>query len=180
MSQSTRRLVLLSLLTAMALTIFVVEAQIPLPIAIPGVKLGISNVITLIVLVKFRTRDALVVLLLRILLGSIFTGQLASVPYSLCGGLLCFAGMAILCKLLKRKYLWFISVIGAILHNIGQIIAAIFVMQSSQVVVHLPFLLVTGCITGLFTGLIATQVVHHWPISIQGVDGSSKSEKKTK
>ena len=177
MSQSTKRLVLLSLLTAMALTIFIVEAQIPLPVAIPGIKLGLSNVITLIVLAKFRTRDALTVLLLRILLGSIFTGQLSNIPYSLCGGLLCLAGMALLCKLFQRKYLWFISVIGALLHNIGQIIAAIFVMQSVQVVVYLPFLSVAGCVTGLFTGFAAAQVVKHWPISAH-ISHSVKSAKK--
>jgi len=78
MPKSIRRLVLLALFTAMALTIFVIEAQIPLPISIPGIKLGLANVITLIVLAKFRTRDALTVLLLRILLGSFFAGQVTT------------------------------------------------------------------------------------------------------
>ncbi|MCD7959096.1 MAG: Gx transporter family protein [Ruminococcus sp.] len=166
MSKSIRRLVLLALFTTMALTIFVIEAQIPLPISIPGIKLGLANVITLIVLAKFRTRDALTVLLLRILLGSFFAGQVTTLIYSLFGGLLCFGGMTILCRILKRKHLWFVSVIGAILHNIGQTIAAILVMGTTQVLVYLPFLTIAGCITGLFTGFVAMEVVKHWPTAV--------------
>ena len=71
MSKSIKHLVTMALFTAMALTIFVIEAQIPVPIPIPGVKLGLSNVITLIILLQYRPRDAAAVLLLRILLGSI-------------------------------------------------------------------------------------------------------------
>ncbi len=163
MSKSIKRLCILALFTTMALTIFVIEAQIPLPVPIPGVKLGLANVITLIVLAEYRARDALVVLLLRILLGSFFSGQITTLFYSLAGGLLCFLGSALLCKLFHGKYLWFVSVIGAILHNIGQIFAATLMMQTWNVFVYLPFLLVTGCITGLFTGFVATAVVRHFP-----------------
>lgn len=164
MSKSIKRLVILALLTTIALTIFVIEAQLPTLVPmVPGIKLGLANVITLIILVKYRIRDAAAVLLMRILLGSMFTGQVLSMLYSLAGGLLCFIGMAPLCIILKRKYLWFISVIGAILHNVGQILMAIFVMQTTKVLVYLPFLLFAGCITGLFTGFVAMQIVRHWP-----------------
>ena len=129
MSKSVKHLVMLALFTTMALTIFVVEAQIPVPVPIPGVKLGLANVITLIVLVVYRPRDAFAVLVLRILLGSIFTGTPVSLLYSLTGGILCFLGMALLCKLLQKKHLWFISIVGAVLHHVGQILAAIAVMQ---------------------------------------------------
>ena len=133
MSKSVKHLVMLAMFTTMALTIFVVEAQIPIPVPIYGVKLGLANVITLIVLVVYRPRDAFAVLVMRILLGSLFTGTLVSMIYSLSGGILCFLGMALLCRLLHRKHLWFISMIGAVLHNVGQIAAAIVVMQSVQV-----------------------------------------------
>ena len=115
MSKSIKHLVTMALFTAMALTIFVIEAQIPVPIPIPGVKLGLSNVITLIILLQYRPRDAAAVLLLRILLGSIYTGRLVAMFYSLCGGFLCFGGMALLCWLLHKKQVWFISIIGAVL-----------------------------------------------------------------
>ena len=151
MSKSVKHLVMLAMFTTMALTIFVVEAQIPIPVPIYGVKLGLANVITLIVLVVYRPRDAFAVLVMRILRGSLFTGTLVSMIYSLSGGILCFLGMALLCRLLHRKHLWFISMIGAVLHNVGQIAAAIVVMQSVQVIVYFPFLLVSGCITGIFT-----------------------------
>ena len=180
MSKSVKHLVMLAMFTTMALTIFVVEAQIPIPVPIYGVKLGLANVITLIVLVVYRPRDAFAVLVMRILLGSLFTGTLVSMIYSLSGGILCFLGMALLCRLLHRKHLWFISMIGAVLHhyncrsnlshavlhNVGQIAAAIVVMQSVQVIVYFPFLLVSGCITGIFTGIAADRVVHFLPRSI--------------
>lgn len=166
MSKSVKHLVMLALFTTMALTIFVVEAQIPVPVPIPGVKLGLANVITLIVLVVYRPRDAFAVLVLRILLGSIFTGTPVSLLYSLTGGILCFLGMALLCKLLQKKHLWFISIVGAVLHNVGQILAAIAAMQSVQVIAYFPFLLVAGCITGFFTGTAADRVIHFLPKSI--------------
>ena len=160
MSKSVKHLVMLALFTTMALTIFVVEAQIPVPVPIPGVKLGLANVITLIVLVVYRPRDAFAVLVLRILLGSIFTGTPVSLLYSLTGGILCFLGMALLCKLLQKKHLWFISIV------VGQILAAIAAMQSVQVIAYFPFLLVAGCITGFFTGIAADRVIHFLPKSI--------------
>lgn len=156
MQKSAKHLVTLAMFTTMSLVIFVLEAQIPVPIPIPGMKLGLANIITLFVLQKYRVRDALAVLMMRILLGSLFTGTLVSCFYSLSGGLLCLAGMALLCHFLHQKSLWFISVCGAILHNIGQILAAMLVMQTTQVIWYLPFLLLSGCVTGLFTGLAAT------------------------
>lgn len=162
MQRSVKHLVTLAMFTTMSLVIFVLEAQIPIPVPIPGIKLGLANVITLFVLQKYRVRDALAVLLLRILLGSLFTGTLVSCFYSLCGGLLCLLGTALLCRLLPRKYLWFISVCGAILHNIGQIFAAMLVMQTTQIMWYFPFLLLSGCVTGLFTGFVAAFLVQHW------------------
>ena len=151
MQKSVKHLVTLAMFTTMALVIFVVEAQIPVPVPIPGIKLGLANIITLFVLQKYRVRDALAVLVLRIFLGSLFTGTLVSCLYSLSGGLLC-----------QNRYLWFVSVCGAILHNIGQILAAMLVMQTTQVIWYLPFLLISGCVTGLFTGLAATYLIRHW------------------
>lgn len=168
MSKSIKHLVMLALMTAMALTIFVVEAQIPVPVPIYGVKLGLANVITLIVLLRFRVRDAAAVLVLRILLGSMFTGTIVSLVYSLSGGLLCLAGMALLCHILQKQHVWFISIIGAVLHNTGQVAAAMVVMQTVHVMVYFPFLLLTGCITGLFTGVAADCINRHWPVALIG------------
>ena len=81
MQKSVKHLVTLAIFTTMALVIFVVEAQIPVPVPIPGIKLGLANIITLFVLQKYRVRDALAVLVLRIFLGSLFTGTLVSCLY---------------------------------------------------------------------------------------------------
>ncbi len=162
MQKSVKHLVTLAMFATMSMVIFVLEAQIPVPIPIPGIKLGLANIITLFVLQKYRVWDALAVLTMRILLGSLFTGTLVSCFYSFSGGLLCLFGMALLCHFLHRKHLWFISVCGAILHNIGQILAAMLVMQTTQVIWYLPFLLLSGCITGCFTGLAAAFLVRHW------------------
>lgn len=179
MSKSIKRLVTLALLTTIALTIFVIEAQIPPLIpTIPGIKLGLANVITLVVLVQYRVRDAAAVLLMRILLGSMFTGQVISMLYSLAGGWLCFAGIALLCQLLQKKYLWFVSIIGAILHNTGQIAMAMLIMQTTRVLVYLPFLLIAGCITGLFTGFVAIQLVRHWPSAVISHHEKSRTKKQ--
>ena len=166
MSKSVKHLVMLAMFTTMALTIFVVEAQIPIPVPIYGVKLGLANVITLIVLVVYRPRDAFAVLVMRILLGSLFTGTLVSMIYSLSGGILCFLGMALLCRLLHRKHLWFISMIGAVLHNVGQICCGNCSDAVGAGHCLFPFLLVSGCITGIFTGIAADRVVHFLPRSI--------------
>lgn len=159
--KSIKHLITLAMFTTIALVIFVIEAQIPIPIPIPGIKLGLANVITLLVLVKYSAKDALIVLFMRIFLGTLFTGQIVSFLYSISGGILCFIGMLLLIHLLNKKNLWFVSIIGALLHNIGQTIAAIIVMQSVQVVYYLPFLALSGCISGLFTGLVAESIVKH-------------------
>lgn len=159
--KSIKHLITLAMFTTIALVIFVIEAQIPIPIPISGIKLGLANVITLLVLVKYSAKDALIVLFMRIFLGTLFTGQIVSFLYSISGGLLCFIGMLLLIHLLNKKNLWFVSIIGALLHNIGQTIAAIIVMQSVQVVYYLPFLALSGCISGLFTGLVAESIVKH-------------------
>ena len=158
MSKSIKHLVTMALFTAMALTIFVIEAQIPVPIPIPGVKLGLSNVITLIILLQYRPRDAAAVLLLRILLGSIYTGRLVAMFYSLCGGFLCFGGMALLCWLLHKKQVWFISIIGAVLHNIGQILVAMLVLQTAALGWYLLVLWVSGLVSGAIIGVIGGEL----------------------
>ena len=101
-----RKMVMLSLYAAIALALFVLEAQIPIPVAIPGVKLGLANVVTLLVLTQYRARDAFAVLVVRILLGSMFGGQMVGFLYSMAGGLCCFFAMWGCSRLLHRKQLF--------------------------------------------------------------------------
>ena len=154
----TGKTVQLALLTALALIIFVVELQIPNPFPIPGVKLGLANIITVYAVYHYRAREVLLVVLIRILLGAVFSGNMAAMPYSLAGGMLCLVGMLPLKRLLSEKYLWVLSVLGAVFHNIGQIAAACLI-AGWGVLAYLPFLLVSGCLAGAFTGVCAQLVV---------------------
>ncbi len=144
----------LALLTALSLIIFVVESMFPTFVPIPGVKLGLSNVVTLFLILNADKKSTLIVLLLRIVLASVFAGQIISLWYSLAGGLLCFAAMSVTNSIVKGKPVWFISVVGAVFHNIGQITVAVLLLSWS-VLAYLPFLLITGCIAGVLTGMIA-------------------------
>jgi heptaprenyl diphosphate synthase len=145
----------IALLTAVALIIFVVEAQIPVPVPVPGVKLGLSNVVTLFAIFTIGRKKAVIVLLLRIVLGSLITGQVAAMLFSLSGGLFCYIVMCAVYQFVTERQLWVVSVFGAIGHNIGQIVVAAFVVGTASVIYYLPVLIASGILTGLFTGLCA-------------------------
>lgn len=151
----TKKLARNALLTAIALTIFMIEAQIPPLVPIPGVKLGLANIVTVFALFAYGRKDALMILLVRVFLGSVFSGQIMTLLYSLAGGLLCFAVTALMKKVLTDRQIWVAGVVGAVFHNIGQILAAILVASTPGLVAYLPVLLVSGVLTGLFTGLCA-------------------------
>ena len=159
MKRSTKQLTLMALLTAIALAIHVAEAQIPAPVPIPGVKLGLANIVTVWAMFSLGPGPALMILVARILLGSLFSGVM-SLLYSLAGGLLCYCVMLLLRRVLTRKQIWVASVIGAVFHNIGQILVAIVVTGTPAIVSYLPILLISGIATGLFTGVAAQYLVN--------------------
>ena len=149
-----KRLTLCALLTAIALTIFVAEAQIPPIVPVPGMKLGLANVVTVYAMFALGPGDTLMILLCRIFLGSLFAGG-STFFYSLAGGLLCYLAMLLLRKVLTEKQLWVCGAIGAIFHNIGQMGAAILIARTPKLILYLPVLLITGIAAGAFTGLAA-------------------------
>ena len=158
-----KRLVYIAMLTAVALIIFMIEAQIPSPVPIPGVKLGLANIITVYAMFTLGPSSTLMILLCRVFLGSIFSGQLITFLYSMSGGLLCYLSMLLMQKILTQKQIWVCSVIGAIFHNIGQIIAAVIITRTPGIAAYLPILLVTGIVAGVFTGICAQFVVLRIP-----------------
>lgn len=158
-SDRAGRLTRMALLTAIALTIFMAEAQLPNPIPIPGVKLGLANIVTVYAMFVLGAGDALMILLARVFLGSVFSGQMMTLAYSLAGGLLCWLAMLLLRKLLTRRQIWVCSVIGGGCHNLGQLIAAILIARTPALMVYLPYLLPAGMAAGLFTGLCAQFLV---------------------
>ena len=140
---------------AIALALYAVESALPPIVPIPGVKLGLANIITLVVLWKYSTKDAFFVLLVRILLATLFFGQVISLLYSLSGGLLCLLAMVFVQRLLHGHYLFLASMTGAVFHNLGQIGVAFLLTSVPAVLVYLPFLLLSGLVTGMFIGLCA-------------------------
>ena len=147
------RITRLALLTAIALTIFLAEAQLPAPVPIQGVKLGLANIVTVCAVFSLGPGDALLILSARVVLGAVFSGQPSTLLYSGAGGLLAWLSMAALRPFLTRRSLWLCSPVAAIFHNLGQLLAATWVMRTWVVMAYLPYLVLSGVLTGLFTGL---------------------------
>ena len=156
-----KTLTTIGILTALALIIFIVEAQIPPPVAVPGVKLGLANVVTLITLIFLGRREAGLVLAARIILGSIFAGSVSTIIFSATGGVFCFAVMAFTVNRIPRKQLWVVSVLGAIAHNVGQLLAACFVMGTVSIWYYAPVLFISAIVTGVFTGFCAMYLARY-------------------
>ncbi|MBQ3427002.1 MAG: Gx transporter family protein [Clostridia bacterium] len=170
----TKKLTILAMLTAVSLVIFIIESQLPPLAPIPGIKLGLANIVTLITLARIGRREAFLVLILRIILGCVFTGQMMSLMYSLAGGFLCFAVMAVLIKAAPKQQrqsrkdgeaayvipIWVVSIFGAIAHNAGQVIVAIAITHLTQIIAFIPLLIISAVITGAFTGGIATVIAN--------------------
>ena len=156
----TKKLARLALLTTLALIIFMVEAQIPNPIPIPGAKLGLANIITVYAIFRYTPQETALMLFARILLGSIFSGNLMSLLYSLTGGVFCFLAMLLAKRALTLKQIWVCSILGSLAHNVGQLLIAILITGSWRMVFYLPALMFSGILAGLFTGLLAQYLVN--------------------
>lgn len=156
----TRKLTTLSMLTAIALTIFMVEAQIPPLTPIPGIKMGLSNIITVFIVFAMGPKEAAAVLFVRVFLGAVFAGNFSTIFYSAAGGFCAILTTIGLRKVLTKKQLWVAGVCGAIAHSIGQMAMAMLLLGTPSVIVYLPVMIVVSIITGLFTGLCAQFLVN--------------------
>ena len=154
----TKKLVLTALLAAAALGVYVLEAQIPAPVPVPGVKLGLANIITLAAMVLLGRREAAAVLAVRLLLGSMFAGRMSALLYSAAGGVLAYAVMAILIGALPEHLIWVVSALAAIAHNIGQLVTAVLITATPGLLWYAPALLIAAVLTGVFTGLAAQRL----------------------
>lgn len=161
---NTKKLTQLAMLTGIALIIFVLELQIPNPFPIPGMKLGLANIITVYAVYRYHAREVMMIVFCRIFLAAVFSGNMMALAYSFAGSILCLAGMLLLRRVIHEKYLWISSIFGAVLHNIGQVTVAALIMGMG-VFVYLPFLLVSGCLAGGFTGVCTQLIVNRSDIS---------------
>lgn len=142
------------LFAALAILMGYVEMLIPIPVPIPGVKLGLANVIIIIMMYFMDTKSAFFVSLIRVILSGLLFAGFAGILYSLAGALLSFAVMALLKKTGKFSIVG-VSIAGGIFHNVGQIIVAALAVENVRMAYYLPFLLVSGVVMGIFIGIVA-------------------------
>ena len=160
---TAKRLTHLALYTTMALALAAVESLFPLPVPIPGVKLGLSNVIILAALLFRGWRDAGIILTARIVLGSLLIGRVSTLLFSAAGGILAFLAMTAALRLLSKDKIWAVSIFGALAHNTGQLFMAAFVLQTFSIFAFGPILLFSAIFTGLFTGLVTRLLLRYEP-----------------
>lgn len=144
--------------TALALIFSYVETLIPINFGIPGVKLGLANLIIVIALYKMRLREVYLLSIVRVLLSGFIFGNYFSIIYSLAGGLLSLTVMAVF----KRKdgfSIMGISIAGGVFHNVGQLIVAMLVVETFSVAYYVPMLLIAGMITGLLIGIVSNEML---------------------
>lgn len=150
-----RKITQLGLLSAIALTIFMLEAQIPPLVPVPGVKLGLANIVTVFTVFALGSWSGAAVLCVRIFLGAVFAGNFSTIFYSAAGGLLAILVTVGLRRVLKKDQLWVAGCLGAMAHSVGQMAMAVLITRTPSLMIYLPVLLICSLITGLFTGLCA-------------------------
>lgn len=142
------------LFAALAILMGYVEMLIPVPVPIPGVKLGLANVIIIIMMYFMDTKSAFFISLIRVVLSGLLFAGFAGLLYSLAGAMLSFAVMALLKKTDKFSIVG-VSIAGGVFHNVGQIIVAALAVENVKMAYYLPFLLVSGVVTGMLIGIVA-------------------------
>lgn len=152
------RVALFGVFVALALIFSYVESLIPFHIGIPGVKLGLANLIIVIALYKMSLKEAYLLSVTRIVLAGFIFGNLFSILYSLAGGLLSLSAMALLKKMDGFSIIG-VSIAGGVMHNVGQLIIAMLVVETFSVIYYVPVLLIAGLITGLVIGIAANEML---------------------
>lgn len=148
----------MAMMIALAMIFSYVETMIPINFGIPGVKLGLANLVIVAAIYLFGGKQAFLISIVRIFLSGFMFGNLASIMYSLAGGLLSLAVMLLLKKTDKLSILA-VSVMGGICHNIGQLIVAMLVVENLKLIFYVPVLLISGFLTGLLIGIVCRVIL---------------------
>lgn len=154
----TKKIATYGLLIALAFILSYIESLFPLPIPIPGIKLGLANLVVITALYSMGVKEAFVLSLIRIILVGFTFGSLSTMMFGLVGGLLSWF-MMVLFKKTKLFSMVGVSIIGGVSHNIGQIIVSIFVVENINIIYYLPFLLISGVITGVLIGILGAVII---------------------
>ena len=152
---------MLGLTIALAMIMSYIEALVPLSFAVPGIKMGLANIVIIFLLYKFSMKDAILVSIIRVILVSLLFSNVMAMWYSLAGAALSLSVMWVLKKIDKFSVIG-VSVAGGIMHNVGQIIMAVILLGTEQIALYLPVLIITGTVTGVVIGIVSGLVINRF------------------
>ena len=161
----TRKIARMGLLTALALILSYGESLIPAFVAVPGVKMGLANIVVVFALYTLGPGEAAIVSIIRVLLSSLLFGSILSLSYSAAGAVISLLSMIILMKT-KIFGVTSVSVTGGVFHNLGQILVACLVLETDVLLYYLPVLILSGTITGAVIGIASSIVIKRLQKSI--------------
>lgn len=153
-----KRVAFLGLTIALAMIMSYIEALFPLNFAVPGIKMGLANIVIIFVLYRMSFKDACIVSLVRVFLVSLLFGNVMALAYSLAGAALSLLVMYLLKKTDKFSLIG-VSITGAVMHNVGQIIMAVIIMGTEQIAYYLPALAASGTVSGILIGVVSSLVI---------------------
>ena len=166
MKTNTKKLTALALTVSFAIVLSYIESRIPAFFAIPGIKAGLANIAVIFCLYKLGIKEAIAVSLIRVFIVSLLFGSPISMIYSIAGAILSLTSM-ILLKRLTRLSEVSVSVCGGVMHNVGQIATASFMLSTNVVVYYLPFLILSGTLAGIVVGLVSALLIKRVKINIK-------------
>lgn len=166
MRNSTKKLTTLAITVSLALILSFIESRIPAFVAIPGIKVGLANIAVIFTLYKIGYKEAIVVSIIRVLLVSFLFGTPVSLIYSITGAVFSLVTMMLLKRLTPLSEVT-VSVSGGVMHNVGQITAASFMLSTNVVIYYLPFLLISGTIAGIAIGVASAILVKRIKINLK-------------
>ena len=166
MRNSTKKLTTLAITVSLALILSFIESRIPAFVAIPGIKVGLANIAVIFTLYKIGYKEAIVVSVIRVLLVSFLFGTPVSLIYSITGAVFSLVTMMLLKRLTPLSEVT-VSVSGGVMHNVGQITAASFMLSTNVVIYYLPFLLISGTIAGIAIGVASAILVKRIKINLK-------------
>lgn len=154
----SKKVAMAGMFTALAMIFSYVEVLIPINLGIPGMKLGLANLVVVVTLYTMGVPMAFAVSMIRIMLVSMTFGSFSAMLYSMAGGILSFCGMALLKKVPNFSVIG-VSLLGGVLHNVGQLLVAMAVVENINLIAYLPPLMITGMVTGILIGIVSAQVI---------------------
>ena len=157
----TKKVAMLGLTIALAMIMSYIEALVPLSFAVPGIKMGLANIVIIFVLYKIGTKEAILVSLIRVILVSLLFSNVMAMAYCIAGAVLSLSVMWVLKKTDKFSFVG-VSIAGGIMHNVGQIIMAVILLGTEQIALYLPVLIITGTATGVVIGIVSGLVINRF------------------